>query len=225
MTTFTFPHDTCEIPASTVGIAQPFSFGVGIITILILSWFIYSAKTIESKALLTALLLFELFHVYSHFVHVQDFIQSRVIHGLAYLVNATLLWALSSSTQHFPSPWFFLLLTVIIALDIYAYFNFPLSAYVSTQILLFATITLYFLRWLPANVKQWIPWLMGAMILVIILEINEQVNCTSLMQWAPWFPWHIFIELAGLTAIIIIANMFSGIGLARVVLWDRGLYR
>jgi len=222
---FTFPHDTCEIPSSAIGIAQPFSFGVGIITIFILSWFIYNAKTIESKVLLTSLLLFELFHVYSHFVHVQDFIQSRIIHGLAYLVNATLLWALSSSTQHFPSPWFLLLLTGIIALDIYAYFNFPLSAYVSTQILLFATITLYFLRWIPTTIKQWIPWLICAMILVIILEINEQINCTSLMQWAPWFPWHIFIELAGLAAIIVIAIMFSNIGTARLMLWDRGLYR
>jgi len=221
----TFPHNTCEIPLSTGGIAQPFSFGIGIITILILSWFIYNAKTIESKALLTALLLFEIFHVYSHMIHVQNFIQSRVIHGLAYLVNAVLIWALSSSTRHFPSSWFLLVLAGLVVLDIYAYFNFPVSAYISTQLLLFATITLYFLRWLPTNIKQWIPWLMGTMILVIILEINEQVNCTSFMQWAPWFPWHIFIELAGLAAIMVIAQMFSGIGLARIVLWDRGLYR
>lgn len=222
---FNFPYDTCEVSNQDSFVKQPFSFGVGIITILILSWFIYSAKTIESKLLLTALMAFGLFHVYSHFVHVQDFIQSRVIHGLAYLVNATLLWALSSSTRHFPSPWFLLLLIGIIAVDIYAYFNFPLSAYVSTQILLFATITLYFLRWLPSIIKQWIPWLICAMILVIILEINEQINCTSLMQWASWFPWYIFIELAGLAAIIVISIMFSNIGTARLMLWDRGLYR
>jgi len=222
---FTFPHDTCEIPSSKGGIAQPFSFGVGIITILILCWFVYNAKTIESKVLLIALTTFEAFHVYSHFAHIQKFIQSRIIHGLAYLVNVTLLWALSSSTRHVPSSWFFLLLMGFVALDIYAYFNFPFLAYFSTQILLFATITMYFLRWLPSTVKQWIPWLMSAIILLILLEINEQINCTSLIGWAPWFPWHIFIELVGLIAIVVISIMFSNIGTARLMLWDRALYR
>jgi|LauGreDrversion2_6_1035139.scaffolds.fasta_scaffold01407_1 hypothetical protein len=222
---FNFPYDTCEASNQDSFVKQPFSFGVGILTLLILSWFIYNAKTVQSKVLLGTLFAFEAFHAYSHMVHVQDFVQTRVIHGLAYFVNAALLWSLSSSTRHFPEVWIIALLIGIVALDIYAFLYMPLVAYISTQFLLFFVIIAYFLRWLPVTVKQWIPWLSVIMIFIVILEINEQVNCTSLMQWAPWFPWHIFIELAGLTAIIIIANMFSGIGLTRLMLWDRGLYR
>lgn len=223
--TFNFPYDTCEASNKDSLVKQPFSFGVGVVTLLILAWFAWNSKTIESKVLLSALFLFEAFHVYSHFVHVQDFIQTRVIHGLAYLVNAVLLWALSSSTRHLPEIWIIAVLTGLITLDIYAFLYMPLVAYISTQFLIFVTIIAYFLRWLPTTIKQWIPWLSGIMIFIVILEINEQVNCASFMQWAPWFPWHIFIELAGLAAIMVIAMMFSGIGIARLMLWDRGLYR
>jgi hypothetical protein len=121
--------------------------------------------------------------------------------------------------------WIIAVLIGLVALDIYAFLYMPLVAYISTQFLLFFVIIAYFLRWLPSTIKQWIPWLSVIIIFIVIMEINEQINCTSLMQWASWFPWHIFVELAGLVAIIIIALMFSGIGLARIVLWDRGLYR
>jgi hypothetical protein len=205
MTTFVFPYDTCEtVPG--FGMAQPYSVAVGIVTVFVLLWF---AAVGNARVFLTTLALFEIFHVYSHFVHNPGFVQSHLVHGFAYVVNATLLWTLATKSQHNPRPWFVGLLALLALFDAFAYAHYSVASYIFTQMLLFLALLLYYYRWLPQ--KRCLPWLVGVMAFSILVQINEQMHCQTLLAWAPGVPWHVLTELGVLFSMGTIAYMFSNL--------------
>ena len=86
MSEYTFPFSTCEKP-NTTGIAQPYSSLLNLINCLIIFYFLLKVKQNYTFILLFFILCFELFHVFSHSIHITGTIQINITHMLSYCIN------------------------------------------------------------------------------------------------------------------------------------------
>ena len=99
---YLIPFNTCETP-NLNGIAQPYSAFFNLVSCFIIIYFLFITKNNSSKLLLFSILLFELFHTFSHTVHLNNNSQIIVTHLLAYFVNFCYLFALYNYSKIFPN--------------------------------------------------------------------------------------------------------------------------
>ena len=200
--TYTFPFNTCETPQKN-GIAQPYSVFFNLISCFIIIHFLLITKTKSSKLLLFSILLFELFHTFSHTIHLNNNSQILITHILAYIVNICFLYALYSYSKVFPNKIFIFYLMIIVLFDIYAFIKLPFIFYLSTQFLIFISLFLYYYKYFTKEIKNRIPFIFILTIFILLLFINESYNCNKMLDSYNWFPFHIFIEII---AIFIVYN-------------------
>lgn len=203
MDDFTFPFDTCEKPQETfqlggVIIAQPFSVAVNMISICIILYYLLKTTNLYTFLLIFMLFLFELFHTFSHMIHLNGKTQNIIVHVLAILVNICYLYAFYRSTKLLPSKKFIAFLTLIGILDIYFLNHYTFLYTVFTQILIFSSIFLYYKSKLSSNYQSKIPYIIAIMILILIVLANERYNCKKMLEIYPNFPFHIIIEGLGI---------------------------
>ena len=136
---YTFPFDTCEKP-NKHGIAQPYSTMANIVNSLIIFYFLLKTKENYTFILLFCILCFELFHVFSHSVHIPGSIQINIAHMLSYCVNFAFLFFFYNYTKKIPSGWFILFYVLLIVFDIYVFCNMDVVYYISTQSLLLLSV-------------------------------------------------------------------------------------
>lgn len=208
MNEYTFPFNTCEKTNTTNIIAQPWSSFFNFINCLIIFWFLLKTKTIYSFFLLLSIFLFELFHLFSHIIHIQGSIQTNTTHFLTYLINIAFLYTFYSYTKKFPNLWFILYLLLLVLFDIYALFNLNIVFYILSQATIMISLLLYYLPFLPKPIQQNLLYIIILISIIILLFINEKYNCKSLLSIYPNFPFHILIEIAGIILFYIICNIF-----------------
>ena len=141
MNTYTFPFDTCEKP-NKIGIAQPYSVFVNFITCSIVLYFLIKTKSYYAFFLLLALLIFEIFHTLSHFIHIKGKFLYTITHITGFLVNISFLNFLYNYTKVFPNIYYLIFLFLILICDLYSFFNLSFIYFVLTQIILFIAILL-----------------------------------------------------------------------------------
>ena len=94
----TFPFNSCEIPNKN-GIAQPYSTLVNVINCLVIVYFLVKTTTNYAFLLIASILCFELFHLFSHSIHIPGSIQTIVIHVISYFINISFFYAFYSYTK------------------------------------------------------------------------------------------------------------------------------
>lgn len=205
---YTFPFSTCETVHST-GIAQPYSFWVNFLHCVMILFFLIQAKHIYTNPLLFSILCFEMFHLFSHWRHIPGPIQTYVVHGLTYCINASAFYAFLIYTGKWPNRETNLLLLALIAFDLYAVFSgFPLIFYVLSQALIFITLLVFYFSWLPEFFQQGVWPIVGLIGAIILLMVNEKYHCRSMRAVFPDFPFHVFIEFAGIALFYVICSRF-----------------
>lgn len=204
---YTFPFDTCEIPNKT-GIAQPYSVLFNVLSCFIIIYFIFKTKNRYSFFLLFSILLFELFHTCSHSIHLKSGIQIVVTHLLAYLVNFAYFISLYNYSNIFPSIWFILYICCVIAFDIYAFINLSFMYYITSQFLIFFSLFSYYYKYFGEKMKRKIPFIFGLVLLVLLLFLNESINCKKMLSVFPNFPFHILIEIVASVIVYNICKIF-----------------
>jgi hypothetical protein len=205
---YTFPFNTCEKPNKT-GIAQPYSVFFNLISCIIIIYYLINTKNNYSKLLLVSILLFELFHTFSHCIHINNNSQIIITHLLAYLVNFSYLFALYYYSNVFPNIIFLIYLFVIILFDIYAFQNLSFIYYLSSQFLIFSSLFLYYYSYFPNEVQEKIPSIFALTLLIVILFINESCNGKTMLERFPDFPFHILIEITAIFIVYNICNIFT----------------
>ena len=205
---YTFPFNTCEMPNKT-GIAQPYSAFLNLISCFIIVYFLLETKNNSSKLLLFSILLFEIFHTFSHSVHLNNNSQIVITHLLAYFVNFCYLFALYCYSNVFPSREFLLYLLVIVAFDIYAFQYLPFVFYLSTQFLLFISLFVYYYSYFSTEIKNKIPFIFILTLVILLLFINETYNGKYLLKTYNAFPFHVFIEITAIFIVYNISSIFS----------------
>ena len=205
---YTFPFSTCETVHST-GIAQPYSFWANFVNCTIIFYFLVKAKHNYTKPLLFSILCFELFHLFSHWRHIPGPFQTYVAHALTYGINATALYAFLIYTGKWPDSKTTLLLFALVVFDLYAVFSAsPLIFYVVSQALIFITLLVFYFSSLPAFIQEGVWPIMGLIGFIFLLMMNEKVHCHSMRKAFPDFPFHIFIEFAGIALFYVICSRF-----------------
>ena len=207
MNEYTFPFNTCEKP-NKKGIAQPYSSLINLLNCIIIYYFLLKTKNNYTFILLFSILCFELFHVFSHSIHIQGSVQINITHMLSYCINFAFLFFFYNYVKKFPSIWFIIFYVFLIFLDIYTFCNMNVVYYIFTQALLFLSVLFYYYPLLPKNIQNTIHIIFFLVTIIIILFLNEKYNCEKMMSIQPHFPYHIFIEIIGLVLFYIICSNF-----------------
>lgn len=206
-TNYTFPFDTCEKPNNN-GIAQPYSVFFNILICILIGRFLQKAKSKQSQILLISILVFELFHAYSHYKHIPGTIQINITHLLAYFMNFAFLFLFYKTTNHFPNECFLLWLLFLVSIDLYLVYNYSFIYYLISMSLIYISLLFYYYSYLPKEVQTNIYYIIFMIALIILLFINEKKNCKKNLAKYPNFPFHIIIEFNGLILFYIICNTF-----------------
>jgi hypothetical protein len=204
---YTFPFDTCEKPKNTY-FAQPYSVTINIISTIIILYFLFNTRTLHAFILLFSLLLFDLSHTFSHFIHIKSSIQITLVHVLAYILNFAFLYALYKYTNKILSVPLIIFLTIILSFDVYAFFNLSLLYYIFTQILFFFSIFIYYYGFLKKNMKTNLNILLILIGFIYAGFVNEAFNCKKMLSMFPNFPFHAIIELLILCAVYVFSLTF-----------------
>ena len=207
MNEYTFPFSTCEKPNKN-GIAQPYSSLFNIINCIIIFYFLLQTKKNYIFILLLFILCFELFHVFSHTIHISGSIQINITHILSYCINFAFLLFFYNYIKIFPTIWFILFYILLILFDIYSFLNMDVVFYIFSQALLFLSVLFYYYPFLSQNIKYKINIIFLLVILIIILFLNEKYNCKKMMSFFPHFPYHVLIEVIGILLFYIICSTF-----------------
>jgi hypothetical protein len=207
---YIFPFDTCEKPKSKY-FAQPYSVTINCLSTFIVLYFLYKTQTLHAFILFFSLLLFDLSHTFSHFVHIKPGVQITLVHVLAYFLNFSFFYALYKYTKKKPSITLIIFLIIVLSFDIYAYFNLSLLYYIFTQIIFFFAIFIYYYSSLPQNMKQKLNILLIIIGIIYIGFINEAYNCKRMLEKFPNFPFHAIIEILILCAVYIFSITFYNI--------------
>lgn len=195
---YTFPFNTCETKSEII--AQPYSALVNTINCLIIFYFLVLSKSV----FIFALFCFQVFHTFSHIVHINGPLQTYIAHFLSYLVNITLFFLLYKSNT---SILYILFLCIIIAFDIYSLFHLPLIFYFFTQALIFVSIILYYFAYLPKYIQSSVYQIIVLVIIISLLVLNEKYNCDTMLDLYD-FPYHILIEICGVILFYIVCKNF-----------------
>jgi len=204
---YTFPFDTCEKPKSKF-FAQPYSVAVNFFSTLIVLYFLYNTQTLHAFILFFSLLLFDLSHTFSHFIHIKPGIQITLVHVLAYFLNFSFFYALYKYTKKSPSILLIIFLIIVLSIDIYAYINLSFVYYLFTQIIFFFSIFIYYYSSLPKYMKKNLNMLLIIIVVIYLGFLNEAYNCKKMLEKFPNFPFHAIIEMLILIAVYIFSITF-----------------
>ena len=207
MSEYTFPFNTCEKPNKN-GIAQPYSALFNLINCLIILYFLLKTTHNYTFALIFSLLCFELFHVFSHVIHISGSIQTNITHFITYFINLAFIYVFYSYTNKFPSYQFILYLIALVCFDIYSLFYLSVVFYVISQSIIMISILFYYAPLLPKFIKQCVYQIIFFVGVIIALFLNEKYNCEKMLKFYPDFPYHIFIEVVGIILFYIICSNF-----------------
>jgi hypothetical protein len=207
MNEYTFPFDTCEKPNKN-GIAQPYSSLFNLINCLIIFYFLLKTKTTYTFAFLFSILCFELFHSFSHIVHIYGPVQTNITHSITYFINFAFFYLCYNYTHEYPSYPFLIYLFLLIFFDIYAFLNLNLVYYFVSQSTVFVSLLLYYFPLLPNFIKTSVYQIISLIGIIIILFLNEKYNCQKMLTFYEDFPYHIFIEITGIVLFYVISSNF-----------------
>jgi hypothetical protein len=198
---YLFPFDTCEKPKN--GIAQPYSSLFNAINCIIILSFLYKTKKKYTFYFLFFILLFEIFHLFSHMIHIQNYTQLSIIHLLSYCINLSLFYTLYRYTNKLPTLFFLFYLFLVVVFDIYSFLTINVIHYIVTQTLLFSSLLLYYRTYLPD-----IRTILVVASILILLLVNEKYNCEKMLSMYPTFPFHIFVEIGGILFFYFVCSTF-----------------
>jgi hypothetical protein len=204
---FIFPFSTCERPNKR-GIAQPYSFFVNLLSIFIIIYFLSQTKKIYSFLLITSILIFEMVHTFSHFVHLPNYLQLNIIHSLSYIINLMYLLTFYNYTHHAPSTYFLIFLICLLFIDIYSFMFLSFIYYFSSSLLIFFSILIYYYKYIPKDKKKYIMTILFLGLSIMFLFYNEKFNCKYMMSLFPNIPFHVFLEIFGMLIFYYICIFF-----------------
>ena len=165
-------------------------------------------KHTHTFILLFSILCFELFHVFSHIIHIQGSIQTNITHFLTYFVNLAFFYVFYCYTNKLPSYYFIFYLIALVCFDIYSLFNLSIVFYIVSQAIIMISLLIYYVPLLPKFIQNKVYQIIFFIVIIILLFFNEKYNCEKLLDFYAYFPYHIFIEIIGIILFYIICSNF-----------------
>jgi len=205
MNSYTFPFNSCEKPQHN---SQPYSTAVTLGICAIVFYFLLIANTFSSRLFIFALLIFNLFHTSSHYMHIENAknIQFLLTHFSAIFASLTLVYLLYCKTNH-PPPNLYLL-TALYLFDIFLIsMNYPHIVNIITFVIILVYIIATYYRHFSRQIQEKCRLIAAATILTLIIQLLEIKYCHTLLQLLPNFPFHILVEIVGGVAIYLLCSL------------------
>jgi hypothetical protein len=204
----TFPFDTCEIPQNN-WMQQPYSVLVNLGIISIILYYISKTKTWPQFGILASILLFELSHTFSHFIHIPGRAEFLVTHGLSFIVLVSIFILFYYQTKRYPPDAVMSIIAMLVALDAWViYQKMAFLFNILTFITIFFLVLGFYYFYLPSDKKKTLFHLVLASLFFLVIEINETFHCQQMLAWFPGFPFHILVELSGILPVYFICRLF-----------------
>jgi hypothetical protein len=198
---YNFPFTTCEKPQLGSIVAQPVSAAINLVTcVCLVAILVFLAKTPFDVLLIISLILFELWHAFSHIRHIPGNIQASVIHGLVYLISALTLLVIYNVTGTVAIG--FVIIAIIIDIIILFCIQNRKIAVIS-GVFVFAAVLIANIHVFP---PLYIRVLFGLLCIGIIVFLLEHHYCEKAMNVVT-LPYHAFVEMVVLTFILIFTYM------------------
>lgn len=198
-TSFVFPYNTAEKVREDSIVKQPYSAFINTITCIMILYFLLKTETIHGFLLVFSVLLFELFHTFSHIVHLKHiyYLQSQILHSIALIVNATVLYSFCKYSKKDLPLGIVIFITLLLGFDNYAFRNLHISYYINTQIIIFFTVIYYYYPYIkkfftPLKIKLYIT----GFVIGYLAFMNETVNGEYMMKHYSNIPFHAIVELS-----------------------------
>ena len=150
---------------------------------------------------------FELYHVFSHTIHIPGSIQINVTHFLSYCINFAFLFFFYNYLKFLPGSLFLFYYLCLIIIDIITFFNMNVVYYIFSQAMLFLSVLFYYYPYLSKVIQQKIHSLCFFVLIIICLFLNEKYNCKKMLDMYP-LPYHTMIEIVGIFLFYIICSTF-----------------
>jgi len=207
---FTFPFNTCEIPKKD-GIAQPHSIIINTLLCIIIFLFLLQSNNLYSRLFLFSILIFNIFHTFSHAIHISSIknIQFLLTHYSAVLSSFFLFCLLSNITKYTLKQYQIIGLLSLLIFDIILIYYGVSHLYniIVFLIILFSILTIFY-KYLSNDMKKNIKYVIGFSFLAIFIDINEIISCQSLLQKYGNIPFHSITEIFISIPIILVCYSF-----------------
>ena len=177
---------------------RPYSAIINGISAIIVLFFLLDTKIGPLFYLFLSIFFFQIYHMFSHMLHINGNIQTNTIHTISYLVNFSLFYVLYEKSKQDLNIYFLFLYASLILLDLYAFFHLSTIYFIPTRVILLLSLIVYYFKHLPNLLKQNMPLLLINIFIIYGLVLNEKYNCENMLEMFPNFPFHILIEIFGL---------------------------
>lgn len=199
--TFLFPYNTCENIRPNNYPVQKYSFFVNILSVILLLIYLYIIRNINAKLILLSLLIFEIWHSFSHYTHLKNrYVQTNIVHSLFYIVIFSFLfnipYIVNKKNVLLKNYYLLLLFLIILCVDLFICLFLKDIYMFLSGILLFTFAILINLYIIPRHTWKYIFIMLFLGIIIVILLVNESYNCEKMLKLSN-FPYHVIIETIG----------------------------
>jgi len=210
MNKYTFPFNSCEIPQKN-GISQPYSTMINIILCIIIFLFLLKSNNIYSKLFLLSILVFNIFHTFSHTMHIKNLKNSQFLltHFSAIISTFFLIILLNYITKKNINLFQILFLIFLYLFDIFLIISNTSHIYniIIFMIILFIIMIFYY-NFLSNTIKKYIIYIIIFSIIVLFFQVFEILNCEYILQNFKNFPFHIITESSAFIPITLLCYTF-----------------
>lgn len=110
-------------------------------------------------------------------------------------------------TKQYPNIYTTIILLLLIIIDITLFLLSNKFYMILTGLSLPVVIAISYYNLYPKYIKKAIPYLIGLLIIVGIVLINEKINCENMMKYAK-LPYHAIIEIIGMVLFTLLSYVF-----------------
>lgn len=209
MNQFTFPFSTCEKPKKK-GIAQPYSTTINIILCIIILIFLLQSNNLYSRLFLFTVLVFNVFHMLSHAMHIEELKNSQFLltHYSAVISTFFLILMLNFITKEKIDVYNLCLLVLLYGFDTYLIIKDVSHIY---NIIIFMAILfiilIYYYPFLSDKMETNIFYIIISSSIVLFFELFEVANCKYILEKYN-FPFHTITEISACIPIVLLCNTF-----------------
>ena len=210
MNKYTFPFNSCEVPQND-GIAQPYSTTINMILCCIIIFYLLQTNNLYSTMFLTSILIFNIFHTFSHAIHVKFLKNGQFLltHFSAIISTLFFILLLNNITKKKIIKWQIYTLLFLYLFDIFLITQEVSHIYnIITFITLLFLIMIFFYNYLSGKIKQSIIYIIFFSSIVLFFQIFEIINCQYILMNFNYFPFHIIIEISAFIPIYLLCSSF-----------------
>jgi hypothetical protein len=177
----------------------------------IIIFFLLKSNNLYSRLFLLSILIFNIFHTFSHALHVKLVKNGQFLltHFSAIISSLFFILLLNHITKQKLLTWQFCILLFLYVFDIYIITqNFSHIYNIITFLIILFLIMIFNYHLLSRKLKEKIIYIIFFSAIVLFFQIFEIFNCQYILENFKNFPFHIITEISAYIPIYLLCDSF-----------------